>query len=93
MANVLELNLRYGQSLPGEVIKTVICLIIGTIHQLASFPAGIDQILVTACWCVLFITKVIDILVYQLRVDSVSAPADKCDIDQHSRALCADSVY
>ncbi len=62
-------------------------------HQLASFPAGIDQILVTACRYVLFITKVIDVLVYQLHVDSVSAPADKRDIDQHNRALCADSVY
>ncbi len=79
--------------MPGEVIKTVICLIIGTMHQLASFPAGIDQILVTASRYVLFITKVIDVLVYQLHVVSVSALADKRDIDQHNRALCADSVY
>lgn len=62
-------------------------------HQPASSPAGIDQILVSVNGRVLFLTKVIDTLVYQRRADSISAPPDKCDIDQHNKPLCADLVY
>lgn len=62
-------------------------------HRLALSTAGIDQILVTVNGRVLFITKVIDMLVYQWHADIISAPPDKCDIDQHNKPLCADLVY